>query len=44
MGEDCRLPAAGVLTQLVGDPGIALCLPHGRAAAVLADATVFPTT
>ncbi len=44
LGEECRLPAAGRLTQFDGDPGIALCLPHGRAAAVLVAAAVFTTS
>ena len=43
LSEDCRLPAAGVLTQFAGDPGIALCLPHGRAGAVLVAGGIFTT-
>ncbi|MCX5215612.1 hypothetical protein OG689_41395 [Kitasatospora sp. NBC_00240] len=44
LGQDCRLPVAGRLTQFTGDPGVELCLPHGRAAAVLVDAAVFVVT
>ncbi len=44
LGRDCRLPAGGTLTQFDGDPGIALCLPHGRTAAVLVTGGVFTTS
>ncbi len=42
-GQDRRLPAAGRLTQFDGDPGIALCLPHGHGGAILVDEAVFTT-
>ncbi|MFC8450038.1 hypothetical protein [Kitasatospora sp. NPDC057223] len=44
LGQDCRFPAAGPVTPFDGDPGIALCLPHGRAGAVLVGTAAVTTT